>query len=237
MKENPSSGMRESPVKIALSVLAADFARLGEEARRAEEAGADMLHFDLMDGHFVPNLSFGPMIVKALRKHTSLPFYAHLMVYNPENYIRELVEAGSEIITVHAEACVHLHRAIRSIKREGVKAGVALNPATPLTSIKYVLSDLDLVLVMTVNPGFGGQEFIPGMLGKVREMRKILVEEKVDAYLAVDGGITPENAAEVVKAGADLLVAGTATFGRSDLRKAVEELRREAERGYAEKWW
>jgi len=215
-------------IKIAPSILSADFSRLGEEVRRAEEAGADIIHLDIMDGHFVPNLTFGPMIVKAIRDQTKLPFYVHLMVERPEDYIEEVVEAGGDLIIVHVEACVHLQRVLRMIKDFGVKSGAALNPATPLTTIEYVLEDLDLILIMSVNPGFGGQEFIPSVLPKIRRARRRLMKRGLEMEIAVDGGVNVETAPKIVEAGADVLVAGTAVFGKPDLKKAIQELREAA---------
>lgn len=215
-------------IKIAPSILSADFSRLGDEVRRAEEAGADMIHLDIMDGHFVPNLTFGPLIVKAIRDYTKLPFYVHLMVERPEDYIEKVVEAGGDLIIVHVEACIHLQRVLSMIRDFGVKSGVALNPATPLTTIEYVLDDLDLILIMSVNPGFGGQEFIPSTLPKIRRARRKLVKRGLEMEIAVDGGVNVETAPKIVEAGADVLVAGTAVFGKPDLKKAIQELREAA---------
>ena len=215
-------------IKIAPSILSADFSRLGDEVRRAEEAGADMIHLDIMDGHFVPNLTFGPLIVKAIRNHTKLPFYVHLMVERPEDYIEKVVEAGGDLIIVHVEACIHLQRVLSMIRDFGVKSGVALNPATPLTTIEYVLDDLDLILIMSVNPGFGGQEFIPSTLPKIRRARRKLVKRGLEMEIAVDGGVNVETAPKIVEAGADVLVTGTAVFGKPDLKKAIRELREAA---------
>jgi len=215
-------------IKIAPSILSADFSRLGDEVRRAEEAGADMIHLDIMDGHFVPNLTFGPLIVKAIRNHTKLPFYVHLMVERPEDYIEKVVEAGGDLIIVHVETCIHLQRVLKMIRDFGVKSGVALNPATPLTTIEYVLDDLDLILIMSVNPGFGGQEFIPSTLPKIRRARRKLVKRGLEMEIAVDGGVNVETAPKIVEAGADVLVAGTAVFGKPDLKKAIRELREAA---------
>ena len=215
-------------IKIAPSILSADFSKLGEEVKKVEEAGADILHLDIMDGHFVPNLTFGPIVVKAIRNWTKLPFYVHLMVEKPEDYIKEVVEAGGDLIIVHVETCVHLQRVLRMIRDLGVKSGVALNPATPLTTIEYVLDDLDLILIMSVNPGFGGQEFIPSVLPKIRRVRRKLVKRGLEIEIAVDGGVNVETAPKIVEAGADVLVAGTAIFGKPDLKKAIQELREAA---------
>ncbi len=187
-------------LKIAPSLLSADFSRLGDEVRRAEEAGADMLHFDVMDGHFVPNITFGPLVVEALRDKTSLPFDVHLMIQNPDNYIERFAQAGSDILTVHAEACPHLQRTVRHIKGQGVEAGISLNPATPFQVVEHVLDGLDMVLIMTVNPGFGGQEFMPTVLPKIRRARQVIGERGLKVDLEVDGGINMETAPLVVEA-------------------------------------
>jgi ribulose-phosphate 3-epimerase len=199
-------------LRIAPSILSADFARLGEEIRAIDAAGADYIHVDVMDGHFVPNLTIGPGVVKALRAHTAKPFDVHLMISPVDVYIKDFAEAGADIITVHPEAGPHLHRTIHLIKAHGKKAGVALNPATPLAAIEHVLPDLDLVLVMTVNPGFGGQAFIVSQLEKIRALRKAINALGKPIDLEVDGGIAADTARLVVDAGADVLVAGTATF-------------------------
>jgi len=215
-------------LKIAPSLLSADFSRLGDEVRRAEEAGADMLHFDVMDGHFVPNITFGPLVVEALRDKTSLPFDVHLMIQNPDNYIERFAQAGSDILTVHAEACPHLQRTVRHIKGQGVEAGISLNPATPFQVVEHVLDGLDMVLIMTVNPGFGGQEFMPTVLPKIRRARQVIGERGLKVDLEVDGGINMETAPLVVEAGANVLVAGTAIFGQPDYKRVIQELRNAA---------
>ena len=202
----------QQSVRIAPSILSADFASLGAEVRAVSQAGADYIHIDVMDGHFVPNLTIGPAVVAALRPHSSLPFDVHLMISPADPYIPDFVQAGADIVTVHVEAGPHLHRTIQLIKDEGVRAGLALNPGTPVTVVKPLLDTLDLVLVMSVNPGFGGQSFIAGQLEKIRQLRTLIdkTERKID--LQVDGGINSENAADAIAAGADVLVAGSATF-------------------------
>ena len=197
----------QQSVRIAPSILSADFASLGAEVRAVSQAGADYIHIDVMDGHFVPNLTIGPAVVAALRPHSSLPFDVHLMISPADPYIPDFVQAGADIVTVHVEAGPHLHRTIQLIKDEGVRAGLALNPGTPVTVVEPLLDTLDLVLVMSVNPGFGGQSFIAGQLEKIRQLRTLIdkTERKID--LQVDGGINSENAADAIAAGADVLVA------------------------------
>jgi len=203
-------------IKLAPSILSADFGRLGEQVVEATRAGADYIHVDVMDGHFVPNITVGPLVVAAIRPHTTLPLDVHLMIESPEKYIQQFAQAGANIITVHVEVCPHLHRVVESIKELGVKAGVSLNPSSPLTAVDEVLSALDLVLLMSVNPGFGGQQFIEGTVGKIARLRRRLDELGLAAELEVDGGINAEIAPRVAKAGARVLVAGAAVFNKKE---------------------
>ncbi len=200
------------PVRIAPSILSADFARLGEEVRAIDEAGCDWVHVDVMDGHFVPNLTIGPMVVKALRSHTTKPFDVHLMISPVDGFLDAFAEAGADIMTVHPEAGPHTHRSVQRIKALGKKAGVSLNPATPAKMLDYLIDDIDLVLIMSVNPGFGGQRFIDSQLRKIESVRKMIDKSGRDIALEVDGGIDFETAPRAIAAGADTLVAGTATF-------------------------
>ncbi|UCH88851.1 MAG: ribulose-phosphate 3-epimerase [Thermoplasmata archaeon] len=212
--------------KIAPSILSADFSHLGEDVKRVVSAGADLLHIDIMDGSFVPNISIGPLVVKSLRPITEIPFDVHLMISDPDKYIPEFVSAGADIITVHAETGHHLHRTISLIKSQEKQAGLAINPATPLNIIEPVLPDLNLILIMTVNPGFGGQKFITSMLDKIRSARKLINEGGFDIQLEVDGGINRENVAEVVEAGADIYVAGNAAFkGEGTIEENIKTLK------------
>ena len=202
--------------KIAPSILSADGSRLGEEIAAVEAAGADWIHIDVMDGHFVPNLTIGPGLVASIRKTTKLPFDVHLMIENPERYIDDFTKAGADGITLHVEATVHLHRAIAMIREKGLKAGVSLNPATPLVQIEPILPDIDLLLIMTVNPGFGGQKFIEGSLSRIRQAQQMIRAMAPGVLLEVDGGVTLKNIRSIADAGADVLVAGSAIFGSGD---------------------
>ena len=214
--------------KIAPSILSADFSRLGEEIKAVEAAGADYIHIDVMDGHFVPNITIGPLVVAAARKITTLPLDVHLMIENPDRYIPDFAAAGADIIVVHAEASVHLHRSIQLIKSLGKRAGVSLNPATPLNYLEYVLADLDLVLLMTVNPGFGGQSFIEEAIPKIKALRAMLDKRGLEAELEVDGGVKTDNIARISHAGADVFVAGSAVFGSSDYSSTIAALKAQA---------
>lgn len=211
--------------KLAPSILSSDFSKLGSEIELLDKSEAEYIHIDVMDGRFVPNITFGAPVVKAVRKYTDKVFDVHLMISNPENYVEDFVKAGADIITVHQEACPHLHRNIQQIKGHGVKAGVSLNPATPIETLEYVLDDLDLVLVMTVNPGYGGQSFIPQVKEKIKKLSEIIEARGLDIEIQVDGGVNLGNAAELVECGADVLVAGSAVYGSDDILAQIAKFK------------
>jgi len=213
------------PIRIAPSLLAADFSRLGEEVRAVSAAGADWLHLDIMDGHFVPNISYGPGLVKTIRRHTTMPFDVHLMIAPVDPYLATFADAGAQIISLHAEAGAHLHRSLQAVRALGLKAGVVLNPGTPASAVESVLDLIDLILVMTVNPGFGGQSFLESQLPKIAALRQMIDATGRDIALEVDGGVTVATAPRCIAAGADTLVAGTAIFGTQDYGAAIRALR------------
>ncbi len=213
-------------VKIAPSILSADFSQLGDEIKAAEEAGADLIHVDIMDGHFVPNLTIGPPVVKSIKKVTSLPLDVHLMIESPDRYIEAFAGAGADIITIHTEASTHLHRNVHYIKDNGVKAAVSLNPATSLSVLDFILSEVDMVLLMSVNPGFGGQEFIPLTLDKIRMLKDVIREKDYNVHIEVDGGININNAGDVIKAGADILVMGSAFFHADNYAEVIKAIKK-----------
>ncbi len=210
---------------IAPSLLSADFGKLSEEVKLAEEAGADIIHIDVMDGLFVPNITIGPLVVEAVKKSTNLPLDVHLMIVNPDKFIEQFIEAGADILTVHVEVSLHLHRTIWSIKEKGIKAGVSLNPATPIYSLEEIIKDLDLILIMSVNPGFGGQSFIPASIDKIKRTKRLINKNKSNTLIEVDGGVKISNAKEIAKAGADILVMGSEFFGQKDYKKFMKKLR------------
>ncbi len=216
------------PIRIAPSLLSADFGRLAEEVRAVEAAGADLIHFDVMDGRFVPNITVGPLVVEAVRKVTKLPIDAHLMLVEPERYVEAFAKAGADLVSVHAEVSPHLHRTLQAIRAAGARPAVALNPSTPLSAVEWVLGDCEMVLVMTVNPGFGGQKYIAAGTEKVRALRAMADRVNPALEIEVDGGVKPETAAAVAAAGANVLVAGTAVFGHKDYRGAISALRASA---------
>ena len=222
--------MPQRRIKLAPSILSANFGRLGEQVAEATRAGADYIHLDIMDGQFVPNLTFGPVVIEGIKSFTHLPLDAHLMIVEPDRRINDFVNAGADYITVHAEACLHLHRVIHQIKEEGRLAGVAINPATPISAIEEVLPFVNMILILTVNPGFGGQSMIPEALDKVRRLRDLLAEKGYQAEIEVDGGINAETAPSVVRAGADILVAGSAVFNNQEsVEEAIKRLRNSLE--------
>jgi ribulose-phosphate 3-epimerase len=212
-------------VKIAPSILSADFSKLGEEILAVEKGGADYIHIDVMDGHFVPNITIGPLIVEAIRPITKLPLDVHLMIENPDQYIEAFAKAGADYITVHVEASRHLHRTIQNIKSYGVKAGVVLNPATPVESIQHIIADIDMVLLMSVNPGFGGQKFIPEVLPKIRKVKEMAEQKGLVLEIEIDGGVNSETAKLCMEAGANVLVAGSAIYNEEDYAKAISLIR------------
>lgn len=218
------------PIRIAPSILSADFGRLAEEVRAVEAAGADWIHVDVMDGRFVPNITIGPLVVEAVRKCTRLPIDAHLMIVEPERYVEAFAKAGADLVTVHAEASPHLHRTLQAIRSAGARPGVVLNPATPLDAVEYVLGDVALVLLMSVNPGFGGQSYIPAVTEKVRRLRRMADERGLELDIEVDGGIKASTVGAVAEAGANVFVAGTAVFGAPDYRAAISGIREAAEK-------
>ena len=215
---------------IAPSILSADFTRLGDEIRAVEAAGADVIHVDVMDGHFVPNITIGPLVVRAVRAVTDLPVDVHLMITDPDRYLKDFIEAGADWVTVHVETCVHLHRTLACIKDLGRKAGAVLNPATSLTTLEYVLAEVDLVMLMSVNPGFGGQSFIPSAIDKIRRLRQMLDAVNPGAGIEVDGGIGPATIGAVAEAGANIFVAGSAIYGQAEYGPVIRDLRQRAVR-------
>lgn len=219
-------------LKIAPSILASDFSKLGEEICKVEEAGADIIHVDVMDGHFVPNITIGPPVIKSIRKATKLPFDVHLMIDNPDGYIEAFADAGADIISVHVEACTHLHRTLQKIRQCGAKPAVALNPATSLSTVEWIAEEVDMVLIMTVNPGFGGQTYIDSMTAKVRELRNFVSVKKIPPDIEVDGGIDLTNIREVTGAGANIIVAGSTIFRAPDTAAIIKSLRESSFRGY-----
>lgn len=210
---------------IAPSILSADFTRLGDEIRAVEAAGADWIHADIMDGHFVPNISFGPLVVQAVRRATRLPIDVHLMISDPDPFIPEFAKAGATYIAVHVETCIHLNRTIQLIRNAGARPGVVLNPATPVESLRWVIEDVDLVLVMSVNPGFGGQAFIPNSLDKIRALRELIDEKGLKTLIQIDGGVSDKTIAAIAAAGAEVFVAGSAIFGSKDYSAVIRSLR------------
>ncbi len=217
-------------MKLAPSILSADFSNLLQSIKAVEEAGCDMLHIDVMDGHFVPNITIGPLVIESLKGKTDLPFDVHLMIENPDRYIPQFARAGASIISVHSETCPHLHRTIQLIRDQNVRPAVTLNPATPLNVLDYILEDLDMVLLMSVNPGFGGQAFIESTLEKISTLRRMIDDRGLDVDIQVDGGIKVDNVKKVVEAGADIIVAGSAIFSSEDIKETVRQFRENAGR-------
>jgi len=224
LNKQEQKGNAPMPI-IAPSILSADFSKLGEEVRAVEKAGADWIHVDVMDGHFVPNITLGSLVVKAVHEVTILPLDVHLMIENPERYIDDFAKAGASLISVHAETCVHLNRTIAQIHEAGAQAGVVLNPSTPLSAVDWVLEYVDLVLIMSVNPGFGGQQFIPNSLSKIRALRRIIDDRGLTILIEVDGGVNTKTISDIAQAGADVFVAGSAIFGSEDYRHTIEAFR------------
>ncbi len=219
------------PIRIAPSILSADFGRLAEEVRAAEEAGADLVHVDVMDGRFVPNITVGPLVVEAVRKVTQLSIDVHLMIVEPERYVEAFAKAGADLVSVHAEVSPHLHRTLQAIRGAGARPAVALNPSTPLTDVQWVIGDCEMVLLMTVNPGFGGQRYIESVTRKIRDLRALADVKNPALEIEVDGGVNPDTARAVAAAGANVLVAGSAVFGQPDYRQAIAAIRASAEAG------
>ena len=213
--------------KIAPSILSADLAHLADEVQEVIGAGVDWIHVDVMDGHFVPNITIGPVVVEALKNVVSIPLDVHLMIENADLYLDAFIDAGTDILTVQMEACTHLHRTVHAIKKRGVGVGVAVNPATPLEGLAYILPDLDVVMIMTVNPGWGGQEFIPAMLSKIERLKRIIIDQKLDVEIEVDGGIKVENIGQIARHGGDIFVAGSGIFGTPDRAETITRMREE----------
>jgi len=212
--------------KLAPSILSADFTRLGDEIKTVEEAGVDYIHIDVMDGHFVPNITIGPLVVEAIKNVTNLPLDVHLMISNPDRYIKDFIKAGSNLLSVHVETCPHLQRTVNQIRELGVKPAAVLNPSTSLSTLEYILEEVDMVLLMTVNPGFGGQKFISSMIPKIKKLRKLIDEKHLSVELEVDGGINLDNINQVAKAGADVIVAGSAIFKSADCKETVRLMKK-----------
>ena len=212
-------------IKVAPSILAADFSQLGNVIKQTSQGKADMIHIDVMDGNFVPNITIGPVVVKSIRAYTDIPFDVHLMIENPENYVQDFIDAGADIITVHVEACKHLHRVVQQIRNAGVKVGVVLNPATSVRVLDPILAELDMVLLMSVNPGFGGQKFIPSTLNKIKLLRSMTNEIEKDIDIEVDGGVNRSNVKEIINAGANVIVAGSAIYDNDNIKKSVSSFK------------